>query len=183
MSNQEEETAYEALMRLQDYIENSGNGHSEKGVRFRQPISKKEIEKLEKKLKTKLSPSYVNFLVEHGPFQIDGGKYRLLSPMEALKVTYHQWKYYEKCLKNDPVCDDSDTMKVFHLYFFQFMRYESDHYVFNLEETFINGEMTVHPFYHNDIFYLANNRIDFNKHISKLVDRLIAEDIQDNSIL
>jgi len=181
--NQEEETAYEALMRLQAYIDNSGHRYFKKGIIFKHPVSKKEIDKLEKKLDTQISPSYVSFLLKHGPFQIDDGYYKLLTPMEALKITYHQWNYYEKSLKKNPICDDSDGMKVFQLFFFQYMKHKSDHYVFNLDETFINGEMTVHPFHHNDIFYLANNRIDFNKHISKLVDRLIAEDIQDSSIL
>ena len=182
MSNQKEETAYEALMRLQDYIDKSGNGKFDKGVNFGPAVSKKDIEKIEKKLNTQLSPSYVNFLVQHGTFHINGGSYKLLTPIEALKETNRQWKHYSKCLKDNPICDDSDGMKVFQLYFFQYMRYKSDHYVFNLDERFINGEMSVHPYHHEDIFYLATNRIDYNEHTSKLVDRLIVEDIQDSSI-
>lgn len=181
--NQEEETAFEAIQRLQEYISTSGEKKFGNGIMFMQPVYRKDIEKLEKKLNTQFSPSYVQFLTENGTFQIDGGRYKLLTPAEALKETKRQWDYYKKYLKDNPVCDDSDTLKVFQLYFFQIQKQKSDFFVFYLDETFINGEMTVHPFFHSDIFYLANNRIDFNKHISKLVDRLIAEDIQDMSIL
>lgn len=172
LKGKEGETAHEALMRLQEYIDKFGHEYFEEGVNFNNPVSKEEIEKVERKLETKFPPSYVEFLIKHGPFVIDGRNYKLLSPKEALEETQLQWKSYEN-FEDD---DYGDYKKIKQLFFFQYQLYESDQYVFYMEDIMENGEMSVHWFYHDDTFLLGDEKIDFNKHISELVDKLIEED-------
>ena len=54
--------------------------------------------------------------------------------------------------------------------------YESDHYVFYIEDILENNEMSVHTFYHDDSFIFNKEKRYFNEHICHLVNYLIEED-------
>lgn len=96
----ENETAYEALIRLQEYLKTYNSNHYYdigESIHFSEPISVEEIEDIEKKLNISFSSSYKKFITTYGLMSIKqpyGSVYNMFFSYEEIKAAREYFKEF-----------------------------------------------------------------------------------------
>lgn len=174
----------DALHQLKKVIEE----HSRYGTLiFSEPVLLSDVEAAEKRLRVKLPPSYVNLVTRYGRFKVlwempadpaeevakkfdtYEGFYALLHPMEIVAETLELRQAYEEetaDMLRDSLC-------------FQENRYRSDFYTFRISDARQDGEMSVHAFYHDDLYVWSDVFFTFEEHLYEWVENFTAECLED----
>jgi len=149
-------TPYERLTQLDEALR--GAKHEDYARVAWKKIRPADVAKAEKKLRTKLPPSYVAFVKAHGVFDIrgtDGEVYnRLLAPLEIAKITLALRRAGEEFL-DDGLC-------------FQGNVYDDNFYAFRVGSRRKDGEMTVGEWNHDDDSVWPRRFKTFDEHIGEL---------------
>jgi hypothetical protein len=148
-------TPYERLVQLDEAMR-AAKHDDYAGVAWKK-VKPGDVTKAEKKLGTKLPPSYVAFVTEHGVFHIEGTDdevyNRLLPPLEIAKITLALRKR-ERFVK-DGLC-------------FQGNLYDDNFYAFRVSSRRKDGEMTVGEWNHDDDSFWPKRFKTFDEHLSQL---------------
>jgi tetratricopeptide (TPR) repeat protein len=176
------ETLLQALVRLQQAI--AKYGHPTYGALvFSKPIAADELAKAEKRLGTKLPPSYVELVTQHGLFKLlwdvpehadeafSHAKFNklhgcraLLSPLDIARETLSIRKAYAS------TDDDQTSAQLAESLLFQENYYRDNFYVFR------TTDHSVHAFYHDDAFLWSKKQLDFDAHIRRWVQDVLDDD-------
>jgi len=149
-------TPYERLMQL-DAAMRAAKHEDYADVAWKK-VKPSDVAAAEKKLGTKLPPSYVAFVKEHGVFDIRGTNEavynRLLAPLEIAKVTLALRQHGEEFLE-DGLC-------------FQGNLYDDNFYAFRVSSRRKDGEMCVGEWWHDDESGWPKRFKTFDQHIGEL---------------
>jgi len=173
------ETAYEAIIRLKEYIKLYDSGETIGKVTFSEPIPIREIEEIEKEWNIHFPSSYKNFISTYGLFSLKHHNYKLLSFEEMLTAL----KYYKEwSIEADKISDSIiPFQKGWEVGYEQLFLFYTQPKVNNNEMNIkawsetgdVPGGNLVIQKYGPDI--TNSNLVSFDEHISTLVTDLVRE--------